>query len=644
MPLVFISYVEEDGATAVMAASSLEEHGYQTWYFQRDSVPGPTYLRQVQSAIAAAEALLIVISPATLGSRQVAIEIVRGHESGKHLIPVLIGITFEQLKATHGDWALMFGGAVAVSLDSRHPLRTMTEIVRGMTMLGLPPPDGALVTDPASRTAPVHPQVTRTLRPVHGAAGAVLAGLGLMVGLWVTRPGPVTSRTSDHAPLPPPLAPLPQTAAPRSALADDLDVVKGLVHSVSPLYDSESMKMFGELGKRFYDASVRLREKHAGTAQVFESLSESMYAHAKGSYGSGSGWLIVDPTDAGRSYIVTNAYVIGGGDTVMAEAADSSATQLRGSVIYVDDTYDLAVIAVQNRSSGMGLDVDGQIPADGTPVWAAAFPNREWSWQHGFITNAKLPDSVYGSVIGHDAKLDPGSRGGPLLAQDTTGHYHVVGVNTWKRIDRSTNNFIAIPARYVLDADGRAKQPTRTDYVDDVIGRAKHALRNLEKPAELRRLLEHEARTLASELSSASPNADKVTRYFSYAMVAANGNTGVDLAIASLANTSGEANFIESWKAFETTPAEFIRLQIVLLWLLDIATSANRQVEFKEVTYSDQNAFGRQKLIRTNFTFGGSRRELSWTYEQGHWRLAKFEVDWAKLAKLAAASVTARGG
>jgi len=38
---IFISHVEEDQALAIAAANALEGKGYTTWYYERDSLPGP---------------------------------------------------------------------------------------------------------------------------------------------------------------------------------------------------------------------------------------------------------------------------------------------------------------------------------------------------------------------------------------------------------------------------------------------------------------------------------------------------------------------------------------------------------------------------------------------------------------------------
>ena len=58
---IFISHVEEDGEIAVALAEGLEAAGYTTWYYERDTVPGPPYLVQVRKSIEEAQAFVLLI-------------------------------------------------------------------------------------------------------------------------------------------------------------------------------------------------------------------------------------------------------------------------------------------------------------------------------------------------------------------------------------------------------------------------------------------------------------------------------------------------------------------------------------------------------------------------------------------------------
>ncbi len=52
-------------------------------------MPGPAYLAQMGDAIEQAQAVVLVISPQSVGSNQVTTEVVRAHEANKAFIPLL---------------------------------------------------------------------------------------------------------------------------------------------------------------------------------------------------------------------------------------------------------------------------------------------------------------------------------------------------------------------------------------------------------------------------------------------------------------------------------------------------------------------------------------------------------------------------
>ena len=68
MSHIFISHVERDAAIMQQIADGLEAAGYSAWYFERDVLPGTSYLIQITQAIEQCDALVMVISPNALGS------------------------------------------------------------------------------------------------------------------------------------------------------------------------------------------------------------------------------------------------------------------------------------------------------------------------------------------------------------------------------------------------------------------------------------------------------------------------------------------------------------------------------------------------------------------------------------------------
>ena len=109
MSHIFISYVEEDSSLVQEVAEGLEASGYKTWYYERDSVPGLSYLEQMGEAIDNAKAMVLVISPQSATSRQVTTEVVRAHEQAKPFIPLLHLMSHAEFQERQSSWRQTLG-------------------------------------------------------------------------------------------------------------------------------------------------------------------------------------------------------------------------------------------------------------------------------------------------------------------------------------------------------------------------------------------------------------------------------------------------------------------------------------------------------------------------------------------------------
>ena len=139
MSQVFISHVEGDAATARDLAVGLEEAGYTTWLYERDSLPRPPYGTQILQAIAQSTVVIVLVSSAALGSWQVDRDIFHAFKTEKALVPVLIGITHEELRNRHRDWVLMFGAATWLSLPPDGVSAFIPRLVQGLKRMGAEP-------------------------------------------------------------------------------------------------------------------------------------------------------------------------------------------------------------------------------------------------------------------------------------------------------------------------------------------------------------------------------------------------------------------------------------------------------------------------------------------------------------------------
>ena len=137
---------------------------------------------------------------------------------------------------------------------------------------------------------------------------------------------------------------------------------------------------------------------------------------------------------------------------------ESQAELRQATVLQVDVTLDLAVIQVEGLPPlGRPLALSTDSPSPGAPVVAVGHPRGEvWSVSFGHVS------ALHQGVIQHDAPLNKGNSGGPLL--DRKGA--VLGINTRKPMERTEGIGFARPIALVeamLGADGPGLELDRTN-------------------------------------------------------------------------------------------------------------------------------------------------------------------------------------
>ncbi|MEE8163480.1 MAG: protein kinase, partial [Anaerolineae bacterium] len=134
---LFISHVAEDSAMAMKIATTLENQGYSTWYYERDSLPGPAYLAQMGDAIDQSQAMVLIISPQSVGSNQVTTEVVRAHETNKSFIPLLWGISHEEFQLRAPVWRQALGASTSIEISEERFREVSARIQEGLEALGI---------------------------------------------------------------------------------------------------------------------------------------------------------------------------------------------------------------------------------------------------------------------------------------------------------------------------------------------------------------------------------------------------------------------------------------------------------------------------------------------------------------------------
>lgn len=160
-------------------------------------------------------------------------------------------------------------------------------------------------------------------------------------------------------------------------------------------------------------------------------------------YSIGSGVAVGD-----GGYILTNHHVIEGGNKITIYLADQSTTS--GEVLYSDKAMDIAVVKSQKNlpylvCSKTPLSVGEDVIAIGTPL-SLDFKNTVTKGIVSALNRTVGISSLGGyttymqNLIQHDASINSGNSGGPLLR--TNGE--VVGINSLKASDAEGIGF-AIP-------------------------------------------------------------------------------------------------------------------------------------------------------------------------------------------------------
>jgi serine protease Do len=173
-------------------------------------------------------------------------------------------------------------------------------------------------------------------------------------------------------------------------------------------------------------------------SSIDEAQSATIQIVAQGSFrdpevgmatgaGSGSGFFI-----NADGLAVTNQHVVTGAATLEVFIGGDTTRSYNAQVVGASECNDLALIQVDVDDDVAFFDwFDGEIKA-GLDVYAAGFPlgDPEFTLTRGIVAKAKAGGDLTGTssidhTIEHDANIQPGNSGGPLLTPDG----RVAGVN-----------------------------------------------------------------------------------------------------------------------------------------------------------------------------------------------------------------------
>lgn len=155
-------------------------------------------------------------------------------------------------------------------------------------------------------------------------------------------------------------------------------------------------------------------------------------------YSTGTGFYLKGP-----NLIVTNEHIVRGNRSVVVEGIKFPKQLVK--VIFTDPKYDLAFLGIPERLDLPEIHLADGLLSEGDSVIAIGNPlGLEFSTTKGIISNARREQGDI-HYIQHDAALNPGNSGGPLV--NTKGE--VLGVNTFT-VEDGDNIGFSLPVEYLI--------------------------------------------------------------------------------------------------------------------------------------------------------------------------------------------------
>lgn len=333
-------------------------------------------------------------------------------------------------------------------------------------------------------------------------------------------------------------------------------------------------------------------------------------ARAKGAFGSGFVVVRTTPSGAIETLVITNRHVVELADRAALELADGTALG-PAEILYTDPTHDVAVLKPAKKLPfDKGFAFSTNPAKDQQGVIATGFPGMagrpSYQTTRGYVSNEsfKLEESARPmTYVQHTAPIDPGSSGGPLT--DERGN--VLGVNTLKVTNREGVG-LAVPAPSILEVIRRADL-------------AESRKANAPYKRETARLA---CLAFVGELAAKKPRLSILENMISNQMTSSEG-------LVSAMGIEDES-FAQIWQA-DTVRA----MRIATLFRIQAAVGSAGGASPLEIC-SDVNPDDTKDILSTDEVRYRMRvanwdtREVAFRWEQGHWKLGRMDLRFAKAA------------
>lgn len=144
---VYICHAGEDSELAREFADALERQGFSTWYYERDTLPGISYVAQCAEAIQRCESFLLLISTHSLASHDVTTEIRHAYGRNRRFLPILVDLSQAEFQHRQPEWRSTLGTAAIGEVRTGDVAATVSRLARTLALWSIRP-DGAAVEQP----------------------------------------------------------------------------------------------------------------------------------------------------------------------------------------------------------------------------------------------------------------------------------------------------------------------------------------------------------------------------------------------------------------------------------------------------------------------------------------------------------------
>ncbi len=154
---VYICHAGENAFMARQLAHAMQQEGYSCWQYEHDALPGISHVRQTSSAIRAADAVALLISPESLNSPDVGREIQEAYQSGRPFLPILVGLTRQEFCQRQPDWQPMIGPAAMIDVTASTVASATARLLKTLQLWGVTPRPRVATQSPAAPDAVAGP-------------------------------------------------------------------------------------------------------------------------------------------------------------------------------------------------------------------------------------------------------------------------------------------------------------------------------------------------------------------------------------------------------------------------------------------------------------------------------------------------------